>query len=244
MEKRYKSGTPTPSPKPRSSPVNFGMSPSSAWTLSGHWTVPSSTAQVFLSTQGSAVSILHVRTRLAASTLALLMPTQSTSSLLPLCAKSSSLPNIAKMGVSVLNADFRRLTRAFHLSPRGAFELNLLDHATNYPVAPGLTLVKFKGLADLVPKFMGLDHHKAMCDGASRFRGAIGPASVQYIQAAADAYAGYMLFHRMNRQRLSMDIVPPLPLYKRASQNQQKRAMAQVASTRREGRRYAQYTRR
>lgn len=128
----------------------------------------------------------------------------------PSLRKIIESPNIAKMGVSILAADFGRLRRGFRLWPRGAFELNHLDHITNYPEAVPET---YKGLDVLLQKYMSLDHLKVIHNFNNGLRGPVGHASVQYIQAATDAYAGYMLFHRINRKRLSMDIVPPLPLY-------------------------------
>lgn len=129
----------------------------------------------------------------------------------PSLRKIIESPDIAKAGVSVFRSDFLRLYWCFGLNARGSFELNLLDVVLDGLVDADAS----KGLDHLVQKYMGLPFHPSPFDCVSHF-----PPHVPIVfkavycsKAASDAYAGYMLFHHLNRRRLELDIVPPLPLY-------------------------------
>lgn len=129
----------------------------------------------------------------------------------PSLRKIIESPDIAKAGVSVFRSDFLRLYWCFGLNARGAFDLILLDTMLNGLVDVGAP----KSLEHLVDKYMRLPFHPSPFDCASRFprRASSVFKAVYSSKAASDAYAGYMLFHHLNRRRLELDIVPPLPLY-------------------------------
>lgn len=120
-------------------------------------------------------------------------------------------PDISKCGVAVLNADFSRLQTWFGLQPRGAFELSHLHNLVTYgAVNPAKCTIKLRKLAQQVEEHLGLPLHK----GAVRTSNWSNPLNQNQIQyAAADSYAGFMLFHCMNAKRISMLPTPPLPVY-------------------------------
>lgn len=119
--------------------------------------------------------------------------------------------NITKTGVGILNADFSRLHRWFGLTPRGAFELshfhNLVTYGASHPIK---VTTKMKALSKLVEEHLGLPLYKGKVR-TSNWSRPLNQAQILY--AAADAYAGFMLYHCMNAGRLAMDPAPPLPLH-------------------------------
>lgn len=119
--------------------------------------------------------------------------------------------DITKTGVGILNADFSRLRRWFGLKPRGAFELSHFHNLVTYGSRqPGRVTTKMKALSKLVEEHLGLPLYKGKVRTSNWSR----PLSqAQILYAAADAYAGVMLYHCMNAKRLAMDPVPPLPLH-------------------------------
>jgi ribonuclease D len=118
-------------------------------------------------------------------------------------------PWIVKTGVAVLKADMSRLVKYFDLKPRGAFELSHLHNLITFGGwKPEALTTRFVKLATLVEKHLGLPLSK----GAVRTSNWSKPLNqLQMDYAAADAYAGFMLYHRMNSKRAAMRPVPPLP---------------------------------
>lgn len=123
-------------------------------------------------------------------------------------------PDISKCGVAVINADFSRLQKWFGLEPRGAFELSHLHNLVTYGAAdPANCTTKLRQLAQQVEEHLGMPLHK----GTVRISNWSRPLSDDQIQyAAADAYAGFMLYHCMNAKRVSMQPSPPLPVHAEA----------------------------
>lgn len=119
--------------------------------------------------------------------------------------------DITKTGVGILNADFSRLRRWFGLKPRGAFELSHFHNLVTYGSRqPGKVTTKMKALSKLVEEHLGLPLYKGKVR-TSNWSRPLNQAQILY--AAADAYAGVMLYHCMNAKRLAMDPLPPLPLH-------------------------------
>lgn len=120
-------------------------------------------------------------------------------------------PDISKCGVAVLNADFSRLEKWFRLKPRGAFELSHLHNLITYGAAnPSKCTTKLKRLAQQVEEHLGMPLHK----GKVRTSNWSMPLNRdQILYAAADSYAGFMLYHHMNAKRISMHPTPPLPAH-------------------------------
>lgn len=120
-------------------------------------------------------------------------------------------PAIAKCGVAVHNADFARLQQWFGLKPCGAFELshlhNLVTHGASSPTK---CTTKLKKLAVQVEQHLGIPLFKGKVR-TSNWSEPLSKDQVNY--AAADAYAGFMLYHCMNAKRAAMDPTPPLPVY-------------------------------
>jgi ribonuclease D len=120
-------------------------------------------------------------------------------------------PAIGKLGVSVLNADFARLSKFFGLKPKGAVELSHLHRLVVFGGwKPELVSTKMISLANLVEKHLGLPLHKGEVR-TSNWSKPLSEAQINY--ASGDAYAGFMLYHCMNAKRLRMRPIPPLPLH-------------------------------
>lgn len=119
--------------------------------------------------------------------------------------------DITKTGVGILNADFSRLRRWFGLKPRGAFELSHFHNLVTYGKAkPTRVTTKMKALRKLVEEHLGLPLFKGKVR-TSNWSRPLNQAQILY--AAADAYAGVILYHCMDAKRVAMDPVPPLPLH-------------------------------
>ncbi|KAK7914696.1 hypothetical protein PG985_012399 [Apiospora marii] len=120
-------------------------------------------------------------------------------------------PSISKVGVGVMNADFARLVQFFKLEPKGAFELSHLHNLVQYGDEEyDMITTKLVGLARQVEEHLGLPLWK----GKTRTSDWSKPLNRdQLTYAADDAYAGFMLYHRMNAKRLAMAIVPTLPVH-------------------------------
>ncbi|KAH7396302.1 ribonuclease H-like domain-containing protein [Pyrenochaeta sp. MPI-SDFR-AT-0127] len=120
-------------------------------------------------------------------------------------------PAIGKVGVNILKADFARLHRFFGLNPKGAIESSHLHRLVKFGARkPELVSVKLVSLAHQVEDQLGLPLYK----GDVRTSNWSKPLSKDQINyAAGDAYAGFMLYHCMNAQRLAMNPSPPLPIY-------------------------------
>lgn len=120
-------------------------------------------------------------------------------------------PAIAKCGVAVHSADFHRLQQWFGLEPRGAFELSHLHNLISFGVSnPAKCTTRLFSLSAQVEQHLGLPLDKGKVR-TSNWSQPLNKDQANY--AAADAYAGFMLFHCMNAKRMDMDPIPPLPVY-------------------------------
>lgn len=120
-------------------------------------------------------------------------------------------PAIAKCGVAVHSADFLRLQQWFGLEPRGAFELSHLHNLVSFGASnPAKCTTKLRSLSAQVEQHLGLPLDKGKVR-TSNWSQPLNKDQVHY--AAADAYAGFMLFHCLNARRMDMDPIPPLPVY-------------------------------
>lgn len=132
--------------------------------------------------------------------------------LAPSLRKIIESPNISKTGVAILSADFARLRKYFDLTPRGAFELS---HLHNLVVYGGRDVRKVttraKGLSAQVEEHLGFPLAKVKKVRQSNWSAPLNANQIKY--AAADAYAGFMLYHCMNAKRIAMEPRPPLPIY-------------------------------
>ncbi|KAF2702834.1 hypothetical protein K504DRAFT_464019 [Pleomassaria siparia CBS 279.74] len=129
----------------------------------------------------------------------------------PSLRKIIESPSITKTGVAILKADFSRLQNMFGLKPQGAFELSHLHRLVTFGARrPELITTKMVALAYQVEQHLGLPLSK----GAVRTSNWSRPLNQQQMTyAAADAYAGFMLYHCMNAKRLAMRPTPPLPVF-------------------------------
>ena len=99
----------------------------------------------------------------------------------------------------------------FGLNPRGAIESSNLFRLVKFGThKPELVSVKFVSLAHQVEDQLRHPLYKGDVR-TSNWSKALSKDQINY--AAADAYAGFMLYHCMNAKRLSMKPVPPLPIY-------------------------------
>lgn len=120
-------------------------------------------------------------------------------------------PAIAKCGVAVHSADFARLQQWFGLKPRGAFELSHLHNLVSFGASnPARCTTRPRSLSRQVEQHLGLPLYKGKVR-TSNWSQPLNKDQVNY--AAADAYAGFMLFHCMNAKRTDMDPIPPMPVY-------------------------------
>ncbi|KAI1751848.1 hypothetical protein F4782DRAFT_170100 [Xylaria castorea] len=116
---------------------------------------------------------------------------------------------IMKVGVAIINADFRRLRAHFNLEPKGAFELSHLHNLVTYgAVTPHMVTTKLRSLSTQVEQHLGLPLLKGKVR-TSDWSQPLNWNQAQY--AATDVYACFMLFHCLNAKRLAMDPVPPFP---------------------------------
>jgi ribonuclease D len=120
-------------------------------------------------------------------------------------------PKIGKLGVGILSADFARLRRYFRLDPKGAVELSHIYRLVKFGSwKPELVSTKLVSLARLVEDQLGHPLYK----GDVRTSNWSKPLSQDQINyAAADAYAGLMLYRFLDYKRHKMRPVPPLPVH-------------------------------
>ncbi|OJD33326.1 3-5 exonuclease helicase [Diplodia corticola] len=116
---------------------------------------------------------------------------------------------ILKAGVSINIADGSRLRKYLKLEPKGLFELSHLYHLiANKRTAGGYILRSLKRLNDQAIDKLGLPLDKGTVR-TSDWTKPLSQAQIHY--AAADAYAGFMLFHVMNEERKQLKPTPPIP---------------------------------
>lgn len=146
------------------------------------------------------IALFHVALH-AGNTVADLIP--------PSLRKLIESDKISKTGVAVHKADGARLKRFFGLRPRGLAELshlhNLVTYAATQPERVNKKLVALKKLTE---EHLGLPLFKGPVRTSDWTR-ALSAAQVEY--AAADAYAGYMIYRALDKKRRSMQPVPPVP---------------------------------
>jgi ribonuclease D len=119
----------------------------------------------------------------------------------PSLRKIIESPNIIKIGRCIVGADFSRLIKFFGLKPQAAFEIAHLHKL--------VTSISRGGLADQVQHHFELPLSKDPNDRTCKWHLPLSQSQRDY--AAADAYAGFMLYHCMNAKRLAMIPTPPLP---------------------------------
>lgn len=110
-------------------------------------------------------------------------------------------PNIIKTGNNIIGADFKRLRQYFKLKPQGGLELSDLHKSITKSPYNGLV-----ALAKQVQIHLGLPLAKGEVRGSNWME----PLNEeQKVYAAADAYAGFMLYHCMNAKRVAMGLSMP-----------------------------------
>ncbi|KAF2021327.1 hypothetical protein BU24DRAFT_19296 [Aaosphaeria arxii CBS 175.79] len=137
----------------------------------------------------------------------------------PSLRKIIESPNIVKTGHNIMSADCGRLLQYFGITAKGIFELCHLDYlVTHGPTEPSRvnTVIRNTSLGAMVQKHLGYpmckDDDIRKCNWRREIYAHWQPHKKRLNYAAADAYAGPMLYHCMNAQRLAMDPVPPMPL--------------------------------
>lgn len=117
-------------------------------------------------------------------------------------------PNVIKAGVNV-NGDAKRMLMFFDIQMKGVFELSHMYRLVKYSTTqPSLMNFKFVSLAEQVHTVLLLPLLKSEVRTSAWSR-ALTPQQANY--AAADAYAGYRLFHKLDNERKSMRPKPPRP---------------------------------
>lgn len=130
--------------------------------------------------------------------------------LAPSLRKLIESPDITKATVGIMSY-FSRLSRFFHLNPRGAFELSHLYHLAKYGAwKPKAVTMQLKTLTKQAHKHLFMD----LKTPAMRLNDGIRPLDpVQLRFAATDAYAGFLLYNRLNEKRSAMNPAAPLPIH-------------------------------
>lgn len=150
----------------------------------------------------SRIALFHIA-RHAGSTVAELVP--------PSLRRLIESAAISKAGVAVHKADGMRLRRFFKLKPRGMAELsymhNVVTYAAQEPSRANKRLVALKTLTLL---HLGLPLAKGPVRTSDWTR-PLNEAQTRY--AAADAYAGFMIYKALERKRLAMRPVQPRPAH-------------------------------
>ena len=131
--------------------------------------------------------------------------------LAPTLCKILESPNIIKTGVAILRADGRRLQKYMKLEPRGFFELSYLHRLVKYHrTQPEKVNKQLVSLAGQVFEHLG----KPLFKGKVRVSDWTKPLDSDQIKySAADAYAGFRLFHAMEMKRVKFVPVPPRPAF-------------------------------
>lgn len=121
-------------------------------------------------------------------------------------------PRIKKAGVNILTADFGRLRDWFKLEPQAAVELSHFHNLVNY-MRNGQSshcTTKLCALDKLVQTHLQLPLKKNSAR-TSNWSQKKQLSREQKAYAASDAYAGFMLYHRLNFLRMSIEPGPPPP---------------------------------
>lgn len=121
-------------------------------------------------------------------------------------------PRIKKAGVNIMTADFGRLRDWFKLEPQAAVELSHLHNLESY-MRNGQSsqcTTKLCALDKLVQTHLQLPLKKNSVR-TSNWSQKKQLSREQKAYAASDAYAGFMLYHRLNFLRLSVEPSPPPP---------------------------------
>ncbi|CAJ2513265.1 Uu.00g013840.m01.CDS01 [Anthostomella pinea] len=136
--------------------------------------------------------------------------TPATSPLAPSLRRIIESPSVIKAGSSVIG-DFRRLREFLELKPQGAIELSHLHNLVTY--GGGDSEDQWRkcttgscALAEQVKIHLGLPLKKAPVARSDWSRKRL--IKEQRLYAASDAYAGFMLYHRLESKRAAMDPRP------------------------------------
>ncbi|KAF2246075.1 hypothetical protein BU26DRAFT_521580 [Trematosphaeria pertusa] len=178
------------------------------WPMPWNWTKPEKTLK-------DEIALLQIASpdKIALFHLGLHSGTEPTDLICPSLRKIIESPAITKTGHNIMAADCSKLKKHFSLVPRAIFELShlhyLVMHGQNEP-SKVLTKIGGISLAELVRIHLGYEMLK---DGKVRKSNWKRPLNErQKTYAAADAYAGVMLYHCLNAKRVAMDPKPPMPL--------------------------------
>ncbi|KAH7135028.1 ribonuclease H-like domain-containing protein [Dendryphion nanum] len=126
---------------------------------------------------------------------------------------------IIKTGHNIMSADCGRLQKYFKITPRAIFELCHLHYLVSHGAThPRNVVHNIRGisLAKLVGLHLGHELSKDDDTRKGNWRRPLNDTREKdrqkKVYAAADAYAGVMLYHCLNAQRMAMDPTPPMPL--------------------------------
>lgn len=118
---------------------------------------------------------------------------------------------IMKAGNCIFRADAKRLKKYFSIQARGLVELSQLHQVViNANRGSGCVRNTYHNLANLVETYLELPMFK----GNTRTSDWGKPLNErQILYAAADAYAGYMLYRVLDGKRMSQSPIPPRPAF-------------------------------
>ncbi|KAF4824541.1 Werner syndrome ATP-dependent helicase [Colletotrichum siamense] len=119
-------------------------------------------------------------------------------------------PSVAKTGVAI-KGDCTRLNTHLGVPTRGIFELSHLHKLVKYSKEGQYDLInkRLVPLAVQVKEHLGLPMFKGQDVRSSDWSRVLKPE--QLIYSATDAYAGFQLYHELERKRVSLDPTPPRP---------------------------------
>ena len=114
--------------------------------------------------------------------------------------------DVIKTGVGIDYADAKRLNRFFNIKPQGLIDLNDLHSLVNKSFEKSKVKLKF---ATLVHMHLGIPLNKDQSTRCSNWSKTLNSDQITY--AAADAYAGFVLFQVLDNKRKRLKPVPPRP---------------------------------
>ncbi|OCL01565.1 ribonuclease H-like protein, partial [Glonium stellatum] len=129
----------------------------------------------------------------------------------PSLRKIIESPNVTKTGVAVERADAIRLRKFFRIQPRGLIELSQLHRLVKYGATSAGKVNKC--LVSLKTQVEEHLHLPLLKDKTRRSKWSRPLSQKQIKYAAADAYAGFMLYHCLEAKRTRMDPIHPRPAY-------------------------------